>query len=82
MPKAITPMMILPEEAVALFQHADYETLRRAAGVKNEFVRANQEMIKQNPNVFLIYMAACIWNAGRVQGIREERKRRREKSLV
>ena len=78
MPKVIPGELISPIEAAALFWRTDCETIRRASDVRNEFTRTNQELLKRDPNWFSSCLAACIWNAGRVQGIREERKRKKE----
>lgn len=81
MPKTIPGELVSPAEAAALFWRTDCETIRRASNIKNEFTRINQKLLKRDPNWFSCCLAACIWNAGRVQGIREERKGLREKGL-
>ena len=63
----IPDSLISPQEAVRLYGKTSCQTFHRAAAVWNACLDAEAST----------YGAlACIWNAGRVQGIREERARR------
>lgn len=64
--------LITPQEAVRLFGSTSVETVTRGVDIMREY-------IKQRPNDSdaMYYILGCVWNAGRIQGIREERARRK-----
>lgn len=64
--------LVSPQEAVRLFGKTSCETVQRAMAVYRE---AGRRYL--NDSAAIYYALGCVWNAGRVQGIREERARRK-----
>ena len=64
--------LVTPEEAITLFDMASCMTVYIAADIARAFADAKARCGRQM-SVFALY--GCIWNAGRIQGIREERRR-------
>lgn len=71
--------LVTPQEAVKLAKQrtiGDFDIVRE---IYNEFVSSlSEKQIKEENLYYSICLWETIWNAGRVQGIREERKRRRK----
>lgn len=64
--------LVTPEEAVAIFERTSIITCLRANSVKRACFAAI------TPDLDMHFVLGCVWNAGRVQGIREERRRRKK----
>lgn len=71
--------LVTPSEAIQLFLKAPGTTICFGAEVANACVDYQQRRGLRPDVAFLI---GCIWNAGRVQGIREERRHRKEKEIA
>lgn len=67
--------LITPEEAVDLFGYSEFTMIGPDVGYAYIESR-NRERID------LTATFCCIWNAGRIQGIREERRARKEKKIA
>lgn len=67
--KRVTPM-ITPQEAVKFAGERTIDDMYIAVKIANEF-RDTQPTRWNNMKIL-----AAVWNAGRVQGIREERRKR------
>lgn len=71
-------MLISPEEAVNLSEHSFAETRRPAIEIANHCKKAFQRAhIDADPAFNYVCMVQAIFEAGRIQGIREERNRRK-----
>lgn len=75
--------LVTPQEAVKLAglrTIGDFDIVRE---IYNEFVSGlSDEEIKKNKLYYSVSFWATVWNAGRVQGIREERIRRKTKNNI
>lgn len=71
--------LITPAEAVRLSLKAPYATICYSVEVANACVDYQQKQSYRRDAAFLI---GCLWNAGRIQGIREERRARKEKKIA
>lgn len=72
------PLMIAPDEAIALFKHARITKMYRAKDLYDVYI----ESVNQSSDTLweLISLLSFIYDTGRVQGIREERLKRRTKA--
>lgn len=61
--------LITPEEAYRIFWKTSFLTMTRAMEIA--------DYCEQHNDTSIVSILGCIWNAGRVQGIREERQKRR-----
>ena len=77
--KDIEPL-VTPSEAVDLFEMASGGIFFAAQDVAEAYMAA-QERDGQD-TVELLCLIACVWNAGRIQGIREERRAQKEKKIA
>ena len=73
-PKVTHPDLISAAEAVALSSFTTCESAYRAAAIADEFRKRSRE---RDPRSLMIWIYAAIFDAGRIQGIREERSRRK-----
>lgn len=77
-----TPQLITAEEAVAISLRAGTtEEIHRAVEIAAEYQKREPTLIAERGDTF--YRAAClyatIWEAGRIQGIREERSKQKKR---
>lgn len=66
--------LVPPEEAVRLTEHTTTVATRTALDIIHAYPYIPAIDLHHNPTLCLL---ACIWNAGRIQGIREERRLRK-----
>lgn len=70
-----------PEQAVALYKNRTISDIHTALNTYEEFYKQKFSRYTDNgrgdTNCFMKCAMACIWNAGRVEGIRMERARRK-----
>lgn len=71
--------LVTPAEAVRLFLKAPCATICYGVEVANACVDYQQSQGCRHDAAFLI---GCLWNAGRIQGIREERRNRKEQNIA
>lgn len=64
--------LVTPEEAITLFDMASCTTVYIAAEIARAFT---DEEARCGRQASVYALCGCIWNAGRIQGIREERRR-------
>lgn len=69
------PLMITPDEAIVLFKHARVTEMYRAKDLYDAYIGSR----KQSGNAFWEFMSllSFIYDTGRVQGIREERAKKK-----
>lgn len=77
--KDIEPL-VTPSEAVDLFEMASGGVFFAAQDVADAYIAA-QERDGQD-TIELLCLIACVWNAGRIQGVREERRNRKEQNIA
>lgn len=69
--------LVTPEEAILLADHRGISDMFICDEILNIY---NATIAKESNALWCkMWLLATIWNAGRVQGIREERKKRRRK---
>ncbi len=68
------------EEAIRLYDFVDITDVDRAAKLYKHFI--NEEKIKYGANWALLSTLGVIYSIGRIQGIRDERYRRKNCSIV
>lgn len=75
--------LITPQKAVALSPFRSVQDMNISNDIAEEFYKTKSPDCRAFvPNAFLfeyLQMLGTIWNAGRIQGIREERKKRAER---
>lgn len=72
-------MLVTPEEAVKLSDHSWPYTYGSAVGTYNAINRIiNEEYSDTDPSFNKLCAVQATFEAGRIQGIREERQRRKE----
>lgn len=80
----ITPT-VTPEMAVQMYQQRTTGDLDIVRAIYNEFCKQYYHLYTDGGKKDLYYFSmcalACVWNAGRVEGIRMERKRRKKHSM-
>lgn len=71
------PLMITPDEAIALFEYARVAEMYRAKALYDAYIESR----KQSSDTLweLMSLLSFIYDTGRVQGIREERKKKGRK---
>lgn len=73
--------LISPQEAVALaLKFATTQSAYIAEDIEREYMK--QTSAEQSPRWRYGWLLATLYNAGRIQGIREERQRRKPKPLT
>lgn len=74
-------IMIEPQEAIALFSHAKTEEMQRAKELYETYIEAKAVCYKPLWDMLdlwdLMSLLAFVYDTGRVQGIREERAKRK-----
>ncbi len=65
--------LVTPREAITLFSKADCLTITLAAEIAQAYADAET---RQGHPVDAFALFGCLWHAGRIQGMREERRRR------
>lgn len=74
-----TPIATLtPQEAVRLGKFRTIADLHIIDPIQNEFYNQNKEMYKNDRIPFYSFLLMTIWNAGKIEGIRAERRRRKQ----
>lgn len=69
------PLMIAPDEAIALFEHARLTEMYRAKDLYDAYVESRKQ---SSDTLFeLMSLLSFIYDTGRVQGIREERAKKK-----
>jgi hypothetical protein len=68
------------EEATRLYEQVDTTDIDRAVKLYEHFF--NEEKNQYGSNWALTSAIACVYAIGRVQGIRDERNRRKQRSLT
>lgn len=71
--------LVSPSEAIELFEMASGGVFFAAQDVADAYI-ATQERDGQD-TIELLCLIACVWNAGRIQGVREERRKRKEQKM-
>lgn len=74
--KVSPPELISPEEANSLYLYMTMEEMDRAKSLFHVF---SDKLDGKNPQWDLWYLLAFVYCTGRVQGIREERKRNKNR---
>lgn len=78
--------LITPEEAVALARYCCLDDAIFAVSVADEYAHSNKSMAGERERAlfevvkpcYIGYALSAVFNAGRIQGIREERARRKK----
>ncbi len=71
----IPPLMIAPGEAIALFEHAKLTEMYRAKDLYDAYIESGNQ--SSGTLWELISLLSFIYDTGRVQGIREERAKKK-----
>lgn len=72
-----TQVLVTPQEAVKLSNNLTCDIYRFVNDIYVEFQNSQSaEDMEKYPDFYSIWLMAVIWNAGRVQGIREERRKK------
>lgn len=75
--------LISPEEVVAMFRkNGDLQSIANAVAIHNEWQRTSKAENEIGNGWDFAGMIGCIFEAGRVQGIREERAKLAAKQLT
>lgn len=78
--KRLPPVMIEPQEAIALFAHAKTEEMQRAKELYETYRDAKEMRYKPLWDTLdlwdIMSLLSFVYDTGRVQGIREERAKR------
>lgn len=71
--------LVTPEEVLQIGKHCKLIHMLTVDKIRNAFIgdAKKQKLREEQPDFYLMLFATYIWNAGRVQGIREERNRRK-----
>lgn len=76
----LPPVMIEPQEAIALFGYAKTEEMQRAKELYEAYIEAKEVSCKPLWELLdlwdLMSVLSFVYDTGRVQGIREERAKR------
>lgn len=73
--------MVTPEEAIKLFKFRSYLDTCTAMEIYRAFIEAGEwGRYDRTYQMNLYVLLATAWNAGRVQGIREERAKRKKRA--
>lgn len=76
----LPPVMIEPQEAIALFGYAKTEEMQRAMDLYETYIEAKEVSCKPLWDLLdlwdLMSVLSFVYDTGRVQGIREERAKR------
>lgn len=76
----LPPVMIEPQEAIALFEYAKTEEMQRAKELYETYIEAKEVSCKPLWDLLdlwdLMSVLSFVYDTGRVQGIREERAKR------
>lgn len=76
----LPPVMIEPQEAIALFDYAKTEEMQRAKELYETYIEAKEVNCKPLWDLLdlwdLMSVLSFVYDTGRVQGIREERAKR------
>lgn len=72
-----TELLITPEEAIRLSKTRTISDFFIVQDITAKFENGlTAEEVEQDPQYYSMLLLVAIWNAGRVQGIREERKKK------
>lgn len=78
--RRLPPVMIEPQEAIALFAHAKIEEMQRAKELYETYRDAKEMRYKPLWDTLdlwdIMSLLSFVYDTGRVQGIREERAKR------
>ena len=78
--RRLPPVMIEPQEAIALFEHAKTEEMQRAKELYETYRDAKEMRYKPLWDTLdlwdIVSLLSFVYDTGRVQGIREERAKR------
>lgn len=69
---------LTPQEAVSLENFRTTADLHIINPIQDEFYRQNKKYYKTDRIYFYSALLMTIWNAGRIEGIRAERRRRNQ----
>ena len=69
------PLMIAPDEAIALFKHARITEMYRAKDLYDAYIESRNQ--SSDTLWELMRLLSFIYDTGRVQGIREERAKKK-----
>lgn len=76
----LPPVMIEPQEAIALFDYAKTEEMQRAKELYEAYIEVKEVSYKPLWDMLdlwdLVSVLSFVYDTGRVQGIREERAKR------
>ena len=70
---------LCPKESVRLGGLRNVEDIRIVEKIYNAYYAENYEEIERSPNWVTFCLLATCWNAGRIEGVRMERARRKTK---
>lgn len=73
------PVTLMAEEAVQLgtIRPLNKNVLDMLEGMNEEYLSIFRDRLKKFPDFYTILFYFSVWNAGRIEGIRAERKRRK-----
>lgn len=73
------PVTLMAEEAVQLgtIRPLNKNVLDMIEGMNEEYLSIFRDRLKKFPDFYTILFYFSVWNAGRIEGIRAERKRRK-----
>ena len=76
------PATLMAEEAVQLGinRPINKNVLAMLEGMNEEYLSRFRDKLKTCPEFYTIVFYYAVWNAGRIEGIREERQRRKQAS--
>ena len=69
---------LCPQEAVRLGGLRNVEDIKIVEKIYEAYYAENYENIARSPNWYTFYLLAVCWNAGRLEGVRMERARRKK----
>ena len=77
-----TQILVTPQEAVKLSNILTLDIHHIVNDIAVEFQNAQSaEDMEKDPRFYSLWLMSAVWNAGRVQGIREERRKKKNKII-
>lgn len=75
-----TPVTLMAEEAVQLgeIRPLNKNVFDMLKGMNEEFLSIFRDRLKTSPEFYTMLFYFSVWNAGRIEGIRAERHRRKQ----
>ena len=75
----VMPQLITPQESIKIFAHSSTEKMYRVDDLYNNYIKCGK--LRDASHFEFMRFLAFIYDTGRVQGIREERAKRKVKML-